>query len=140
MKQPNFPYSSVHEYLDECNPKNLELSDQHITTLKKEYWRMYRTAKVREKRKAGKTISVIISPKEYAVVQKNAELASTSVTAYTKGQLFTSFASMSPLVKNKVFLHLTNAIITLENRSFPHSSDALEELLILEELLQTHLR
>ena len=139
MEQHNFPYTSVHEYLDECNPQNKELSNEEIAELKKTYWRMYRTHKIREKRKAGKTISIIISPKEYSLVKKNAELADTSVTAYTRGQLFTSFASMSPLVKNKIFLHLTNAIIALECIPF-QSSRVKQELLKLEALLKTHLR
>ncbi|MBN8643472.1 MAG: hypothetical protein J0L86_16795 [Flavobacteriales bacterium] len=95
----DFPYKSLHEYLDSIF-KGVTPSENDIIQAKKSYWKAYNTRLKQHQRKKRKEITIALDKKEWeALLQRRS--TNQSIHDYIKEWL-THHISNSPIVTNTI--------------------------------------
>ncbi|MBI1307071.1 MAG: hypothetical protein GC181_10755 [Bacteroidetes bacterium] len=122
MKPTDFPYNSIHDYLDQIfideNP-----DAQKVKEAKREYWKLYNRYLKRDQRRQGKTLHIKLPIEQYQKIQQMARNQGTTASSIIKSwidQPGTSYHRMSTALPIEIQRICFDVLHTMEIRPVAH--------------------
>ncbi len=133
----DFPYKSVHQFLDEVFKSIDEPTSKQIKEQKKIYWRMYNSALKVRRRRLLKYIALSINRSDFSELQRQAFAVDETVYDLMKERILNSDRPMLPI---KLICRIHQTVFELLDESSNLESQSMQQKLTELEDMVHHLR